>query len=474
MKHEMSFKLLSDYLDNRCAGAERSDVEAHLTRCEACRKTLLLLKNIDMTLKNTDSPYVSRSFDAGFEKKLYERMKLKEERRLDYVMANIFERLKDALAMPRPVLARITTGAFLFAVCAYGLFIYSSGGEELLTLAKGDITVYSSTTRSWKRPAAGIKLAKGDILNAGKNSVADISRQGRYTIRVKSSSQILVAKLLPRYVKGIAEYRLIRGKAFVFIDKGFHGSKFIMRTPEAAATALGTEFLADVSVGVVNMSRFGVLNGAVKVESLYMPRIDAKSKEVVVSGGEATEVYKGSAPTTPRRLLEKEWQEMAEFYRIDKKAQVALLVSNGKYRTRELLRPCPIYIADVKPLTLAESLEDTIKVIDEAIKDKDRAKHLDGIRRLGDILVKHPNPDYEPQFLLFIGAYYNYLNMPEDAIRSFTKVADNYPKSTFASMALYASGIIYQEKLKDREKAKRCYDLVLKKYPNSPEAAILK
>jgi len=159
---------------------------------------------------------------------------------------------------------------------------------------------------------------------------------------------------------------------------------------------------------------------------------------------------------------------------LGEKRRVALLISTGKNRVRELLRPCPIYISDVKPRTIGESLEETVRIIDEAIQKKDQTLHLNGIRRLEMVLQDHPDLKYEPQLLLFIGAYYNYLGMPDEAIATFKKVSGKYEGSTFAGMALYAIGIIYDEKLKDANLAGQYYNMVLEKYSKSPEAQALR
>ena len=473
MRHDIEFRSLSDYIDGRLSGTEKARVETHLAQCDPCRKTVRLMQNLNVVVKNLAGAAVPPAFDREFERKLSEAVRSKADERLGRVFGMAAGRIRQALATQRHAFAGAAV-ALLLVVSMYGILKYGLPEEPCITLVRGDVSVYSARSMKWLTAAKEMRLAKGDLVNVGRGAMADISHPGKYTVRLKDSSEIMVARLLPRYVSGTAAYRVVKGKAFVAITKRFRGSKFIINTPDAVATALGTEFLVDVPVQAASVSKFSVLEGRIKVQSAYVPAKGTGPKQVIVGGGEMTEVYKGKAPLTPRQLLDKEWREMVEFYRIGDRPQVALLVSTGKYRTRELLRPCPIYIFDVKPRTVGRSLEATIRIIDEAIKTGDRAKHLVGISRLEAVLTKYPNPNYEPQLLLFIGAYYNYLNMPQEAVRVFGKVADKYPRSTFASMALCAAGMISDEKLKDREKAYYYYNLVRSRYPRSPEVTLLK
>lgn len=472
MRHDIGFQSLSDYIDGRCQPAEKAKVEAHLAGCGSCRKTVVLMQNLNVAVKNLAGTAASPAFDREFERRLSEAVRSREDSVFSRVFGEAMDSIKEALTSPHPILARTAVGLFLI-ISAYGVLKFGPAESPSIALIRGEVSVYSAKSMKWLAAAKDMKLAKGDMVDVGPGSVADIGHPGKYTVRLKGPSEMVVAKLLPKYVGGTAGYRIVKGKAYIAIEKGFRGSKFVMNTPEAVAVALGTEFMVDVPAQPIGMTKLGVLEGRVKVRSIYVPKGRTGLEQVIVSGGEVTEIYHGSVPKTPRQLLDEEWQEMVEFYRIGARSQVALLVSNGKYRTRELLRPCPIYIFDVKPGTVGRSLEETIRIIDEAIKTKDESRHLEGIKRIEDVLTRYPNPDYEPQLLLFIGAYYNYLGMYSQAIAAFGKVYERYPKSTFASMALCASGMIYEEKLKEAAKAKYYYGLVVSKYPGSPERALL-
>ncbi|MBL7157655.1 MAG: tetratricopeptide repeat protein [Candidatus Omnitrophica bacterium] len=473
MKHKIPFELLSRYIDQRCSLSERERVESHLSECESCRKTALLLKNSNLVIRHADREKLSTAFDRAFNQKLHNTLKSREENRIGFIVTRVLQRTREVFILPSPMLARVVVTLLLF-VSAYGVLTHLVVQPVQIVTVKGKVMIYSHRGRKWVKGTKGLLLGKDDTLTADRGSFADIAHANKYRIRIKQNSEIKIAKLLPKYVPGKTVYNLKKGKTLVHLSKKFKGSRFVMATPEATATALGTDFLVDVSAQPSMMTRLGVLNGRVKVVSTFRPEGEPKQQQVILGGGEATEVFKGDVPMAPRQLLEKEWQEMTEFYEIGEKVQVALLISNGKYRTRELLRPAPLYISDLEPKEAALDLMKAIELIDNAIKTKDRNKHLQGIRTLEAIMAMHPSLGHKPQIFLFIGAYYNYLGMPEKAIETFRKVSRKYPESTFASMALYATGIIYEEKLNNTKEAEHYYALVLRKYPKSPEAQMIR
>ncbi|MFH1594572.1 MAG: FecR domain-containing protein [Candidatus Omnitrophota bacterium] len=473
MRHEIDFGSLCDYLDKRLPDAFRKKVESHLAGCKSCREVFRLLENSDLAMRHLDEAKASPSFDREFNRKLYERLKRKEEKRVGFIINDILGKVKSAILSPPLTVVRVAI-SILLILFAHGVLKNSLVESPSVVSVKGNASVYIARQKMWLTTLDGVKLRKGDIINVKEDSFVDIRHQGKYSIRIKEDSEITVVKLLPKYISGTVLYSVAKGKALIYISDAFKGSKLIIKTPEAMATALGTEFLVDVSTGPIDMTRFGVLEGKVMVKSLFKPKERLRSRDVLVDGGEATEIYRGEVPITPRRLLEWEWEEMIEFYQIGKKTQVSLLISNGKHRTRELLKPCPIYIFGLEPPMAKEKLNNTIGLIDRAIKTNDRVRHLEGISRLETILTEYPNPLYEPQIRLFVGTYYNYLEMPEKAIEAFKLVHSRYRDSTFASMAIYAIGIVYSEKLNNENEANEYYGLVLKDYPQSPEASLLR
>ena len=72
--------------------------------------------------------------------------------------------------------------------------------------------------------------------------------------------------------------------------------------------------------------------------------------------------------------------------------------------------------------------------------------------------------------MLFIGAYYHYLDDHEAAKDTFARVLKEYPGTPLASLAECAKAYMCETSLKDQVTADRLYKEIIKKYPTSPEA----
>ena len=152
------------------------------------------------------------------------------------------------------------------------------------------------------------------------------------------------------------------------------------------------------------------------------------------------------------------------------KPQVILLIKNTPDRVEQLLLPCPIYIKDEPPRKLPYDVEEAVIKINDAIKTGDSARHLEGLGILQRMVDKDPHAAYNPQLLLYIASYYEYLSKHDQAIKIFSKVVDRYPESQYASLAQCATGIICEDKLNDRGRGEDAYRVVLERYPDSLEA----
>jgi tetratricopeptide (TPR) repeat protein len=302
-------------------------------------------------------------------------------------------------------------------------------------------------------------IKPGSVITIGEGSQADMELYGRYAMRLKDKTKIRVVSLTPRHGSGRVTFELIEGTVFVDIKEGFRGSEFLIKTNSGAAMALGTKFSMDASE---DRTRVSVLEGKVKVEN--------GPKSVMVKAGQKTQVSRGQAPLSPQRLVEKDWLDLEELYQIGRSPRVVLLLKNTPDRVRQLLRPCPIYITGEAPRELPALLEKALMKIEEAIKKGDRPAHLEAIRMLEEIAAKHPNPNYNAQLLMYIGAYYEYVGNHQRAIKTFEKVAADYPGSVFASLALTAVGVIYEEQLSMLDKASNVFKFVLDRYPYTLEA----
>jgi len=432
-----------------------------------------LFDRFDAVMASLKPVSPSVAFDLEFKRRFSEavadRYKETLYNRLTAKAIAVIEALKYSLAGPRPVLVR-ALATFVFLV-ASGLYIYSTQPSiPAISPAEGLVLVQGKDKAGWEKLSMARALKTGDVIMTGDGAQADIKLTNMYAIRIKQNAKLKIAALTPRYGKGSARFELIEGKALINVGEGFKGSKFIMDTRAGTATALGTKFAVDVSKDELR-SKVSVLEGKVKVNGSYRPKsLMLARSSVTVDAGQKTEVSVGGLPLTPQRLMEKEWSELEELYQLGKKPQVILLIKNTPDRVRQLLTPCPIYISDESPREIPQILDKAILKIADAVKTKDNAKHLEAIKLLERIVEESPNPKYDAQLLLYIGAYYEYLSYHEEAIKTFDKILIRYPDSTLASLAQVAVGVIYEEKLHDTVKADRAFRAVLKRYPYSLEA----
>jgi len=429
---------------------------------------------LDMILANLKAIEPSPAFEIEFKRRLGAAIARRyEERPFERILRTLREgacNLRNAL-IPEPlVLVRIA--ATFVVVISVGLYVYSSQPSLPGVIAsEGLVMVQGAKDASFKEIGPAYKFKTGDIVTARKGAQVDIGLSDKYAMRLKEGSSLRIAKLTPRYGSGKADFQLIEGKVLVSVEPGFKGSKFVVDTPTATAVALGTKFSVDSTGEDKPRTEVSVLQGKVKVGARYSPeRIVLAKQFVTVAAGQKTDVYADTIPTPPQRLIEEEWSQLEELYQIGKKPQVMLLIKNTPDRVKQLLKPCPIFITDEKPREVPVLLEEALLKTAEAVKSNDPAKHLESVKLLERIVKEYPNPKYDVQLLLYIGAYYEYLDMHKEAISSFRGLLKKYPNSPLASMAQCAIGIIYEEKLGDAEKANEAYKLVLQNYPNSLEA----
>jgi len=360
-------------------------------------------------------------------------------------------------------------GVLVMAIVMFNFFF--SPIYPVVTNIQGTVKIYRASQNEWIfAENTKIKLGKNDILKTFADGRADIIIPNLYHIRLKSDSEIKLARSISRAIPGDIGYVLSKGKIFTHYNKmRTIGKELGIETPQAVATALGTDFMV-ASTPMMNQTTVGVLDGIVKVNSALKAGMQAAvSKEVFVRAGERTIISQGADPAAPTRLMESELLEMEELYNIGTRPQVALLISTGPTRTRELLSLTPLFISSEKSEILTEKFEPIAREINQAIKEGSKEKHIESIERLEELLRNYPNPKYDVQFLLFIGSYYEYIGEYQKAIATFEKIVSKYPNSSLASIAQCATGIIYEERLKSFDSAKAAYQKVISNYPQSPE-----
>jgi len=367
-----------------------------------------------------------------------------------------------------PAYARVLAGVIVLVGMLHYFFAprypYVSG-------IKGTVKIYSSLKNEWvfvQKPK--VKLHKDDIVKTFGDGQADISFPKSYHMRLKRDTEIQLARVTSRSIKGDIKYRLNKGKVFAYYKKSrMVKDTFNILTKDADVSVIGTDFM--VNAMPQNQATWvGVLSGIVKVSGLEKTGALTREKlSVYVKPGNKTVVRHGAKPLKPVRLMENELLEMEELYRIGVKPQVALLISTGPARTRELLQAAPLYISAEKGGVLPAKIYSIAEEFRSALNTDDKEIMLSNIRQFEDIVDEYPNPKYDVQFLLLIGARYKYIGKYRKAIETFERIIRDHPSSKLVSVAHCAIAVIYEEYLKDNDKAEKIYRKIVSDYPSSPE-----
>lgn len=85
------------------------------------------------------------------------------------------------------------------------------------------------------------------------------------------------------------------------------------------------------------------------------------------------------------------------------------------------------------------------------------------------ILIEATDPNKAASLYTQAAGLARSMGEPNTALRLYYYVAENMPQQRSAPLALFMMGIIYEDDLKDIERAKQTYEDFLKRYPNDPE-----
>jgi hypothetical protein len=379
----------------------------------------------------------------------------------------VWKPVKDVFRRPIPAFATVAALALLsISIYSYGFLPQA----PLIHDIKGTVKIFDVGKNEWILAKNGEKVREADVIKTFKGSHVDISLGKLYSMRLKSDSEIEVKTLTKRMSRESARFSVAKGKVLAYYNKrgGKGKGGFELETNEIVAAVLGTNYMLE-SIPALGKTWLGVLDGVVKVTSKDTSSgVSPKEATVLVKSRYKTEVSRGAIPAKPELMIEEEWLQMKELYSIGKKPEVALLISTGSTRTRELLSFAPLYISDDVSSPLSSSFEKAARTYEEARKEGSIEKHLNAIKQFESI-VEQPERDYDVVFLLFIGAYYDYIEYHDKAIGTFERILESYPASGLSSIAACAIGIIYEEKLNDRNRAIKAYRTIMSEYPNSPE-----
>jgi len=467
MECKFDQNLLSFYLDNEVSEEETRKIELHLKECEKCRRKLSELRNVSSILNELETVEVSSDYDRSFSKKFNQVVARKEKSQEPKITPwerwKLWEEVKSIISGASTV-AKVTVTAVFVMIVGYTLFALRPGSFPTVITAKGNIQKYNKEMQSWQLIESGNNLHEGDIIKAAENSFIDIELDGIYKMRIKPESEILAKNITRSRREGVTQFELIKGNLLVKIDKPLDKSKFQVKTPFGIAEAKGTEFMVNMK-SIDSQTLLGVAEGSVLVKTVEKECLVNKDEKVIVSSSGVT---RGPYP------LEKEDEEDLKEIKQIGKIFVVLGISDTPQRTKELLSPARLYAYGKYPIEVGDMLDRVLVLLSRASKTDNRELHLSSIEKLRKIIEQYPNEEYNPQILLFLGAYYEYLSLHSEAIQVFEQTEDKYKGTKWGTIAMLAQGIIYEEKLEEISKAKEIYDKILTSYPESPEAKFVK
>lgn len=458
MKCRFDKKLISFYLDNELDEEKAYKVELHLSKCKKCRDILSGFKKVDSMLENLEDVKVSSDYEIGFQKKLEKAISKKKIDITEQDKKDLWQEVKNIFS-EAPNFVKVVVPAVFIIVISAVIFSLIPGQYPAVITAKGIVEQYNFQENDWQTLKPGQTINKGDLIRTAQNSIIDIELEGIYKMRIKPESQVKVNDIFTTKRSGIAKFKLEKGNLVAKIDKQLKKSKFQVETPYGIAEAKGTAFLVDISK--LNQFMLGVVEGKVLVRT---PKEEFLVKEDEKAIVDSLGFSKGPVP-----LAEAKDEILEEVRRIGQ-IFVVLDISNSSNRTEELLKPARFYAFGKYPEEVGSLLDNAISLVLKASETGNREYHLSSVKELEQILQKYPSDRYNPNIMLFVGAYYDHLGLYNKAIEMFQSVIDKYPETEWASIAVLAQAIIYDKRLEDSIKANQKYQKILNLYSDSLEA----
>ena len=129
--------------------------------------------------------------------------------------------------------------------------------------------------------------------------------------------------------------------------------------------------------------------------------------------------------------------------------------------------------ADKSPDKSAQAEADPKKLYDASYLDITKGNYDLALAGFNEFIKRFPKHDLADNAQYWIGEGYYAQKKYEPALTEFEKVVGNYPGKDKEPAALYKMGLCLQE-MGDKAKARQYWQLLSKKYPKSPEAALAK
>jgi tetratricopeptide (TPR) repeat protein len=472
MRHSYFAKNICLYIDKYLDKEGSDKVKQHIEECTECAE---LYRKIIKAKKLTELNLMHKrpeELDTMLEKVISSNIKISTEAgvsrfKIEEVLSRVGMYVWPNNELKKGLLIAATI--FIIAI-AYNMFgVKYNGITPIVIASRGPAQILRSSDLKWDPIAPGTKIHEGDIVKLEAYAQVDLKSNNLFNMRIKQNSRVHFIKLAKNYNSKM-EFNINQGTAMFAAKPRFKGSAMKIATPSARVSVLGTAFTVDVNPVTQGATWVYVLSGQVMVEGIEVSSQDSDYNNVIVNAGRKTLVKPGDVPTIPEIFSDKEWNAMDELYRIGDLPQVALLMGSGADRVEELMRPCMLYIYDAKPRKLSHEFDDAVRLISEANKTNNLELHQDAADKLGLLVAQYPNPIYDVQFRLFLGAYNFFLKNYDESIFMFDKIIHDIQHSSLVSLAMCAKAFVYEKGLNNYKDAHIIYSNILDYYPDTPDA----
>ncbi|NQT95911.1 MAG: FecR domain-containing protein [Candidatus Omnitrophica bacterium] len=471
MRCDAKLKELSLYIDGKLAGNKRQALDEHLAKCPLCKAHLEGLESLRSSLGNLSPIKESTNFDLEFNRLLDKRLNKQRARLWNWkeAIAGAGASLRESIIYPVPAVVKVAASLVLVVTVLFGVRYQSLQKVPYVEFMSGEIKIYRPSNQTWVMPTPDMRLKPGDRIHAEDGAILNIASKERYKMRVKDKSLIVISKLESGLRNIDTDLSISYGNILVNTTKEFKGSKMKLYTPACEAEVVGTAFMVRV---FENRTWLGVLEGKVKIVSKVHPLKTKDEQRIAthVSSGQKARIRSYYYPTIPQLFTEKEWRSIQELYQLQESQQIMLLIGTGSNRIDNLLRAAPLYIPDIRKHDMPKNIQSLIGNIKDAIENDNTALVNQHSRELELLLEKGPGTRYNVELLMFIASHYHQTRNPQDAMRVFEQVLNEYPESQMAPLAQCAIATIYEKDLKEINKAERVYKQLLKAYPDSVDA----
>ncbi|MBF0217472.1 MAG: tetratricopeptide repeat protein [Candidatus Omnitrophica bacterium] len=391
----------------------------------------------------------------------------------DRVWDKFSRRLADVSQTPSPDRGNhgLYFAAALALVIGVALYLLVTPARPHVSNAKGTVKIFDSSANRWYFAGEGYPgLGEGDIIKTFDDGECDLVSDGKYYMRLRSGSELLIKELPSKIFRSEIKYVMDKGDVLTYFRKvlPIH-DKMSLETGSALVSVVGTDFMVKSAPSMAN-TWVGVLTGAVRIDGKDIDGRIKKDGGILVNPGEKVVIDKGKNPPEPSRMLGGEIADMSELYGMGNKEQVALIISGGTERVKEMLEMPIVYISDKSSSALIREMGKILGELKEAFVEGRKDKYLSNIASFEAFLDEHPDPKYDVILRLFIGAYYEKIGEHAKSIAVFGDISRKHPDSALLSLADCAIAVIFEGPLADPDKARELYRKILEKYPDSPEA----